>query len=209
MVLIISIGLFLAVLAVIVFTLRKRNLGRKSIFDTYFSSARTAADEGERAYRAQIKNLGGTPTVRGVALARIATTLFPVAAYAIAETNNLIPESIKKFSPVSGKDVWGLASGVALEPIGDIRGTTYFKEVRDDHHYAIDQFVNFINSTDIFSPHEAIESALQHLSPIWIRAIELSDSNESPRVNGYANQYVTSGMTQLMDVFKLLAAPNS
>ncbi len=127
--------------------------------------------------------------------------------YAIAEKNNLIPESIKRFSPVSGKDVWGLASGVALEPIGDIRGTAYFKEVRDDHHYAINQFVNLINSADIFSPPEAIEPARQHLSPIWIRAIELSDSNESPRAEGYANQYVTSGMTQLMDVFKLLAVP--
>ena len=209
MVMVISIGLLLVVLAATAAVLRKRGLQGKAIFDNYFSSVRIAADEGERAYRAQIKNLGGTPAVRGVALARIATTLFPVAAYAIAETNDLIPDSIKRFSPVSGKDVWGLASGVALEPMGDIRGTTHFKEVRDDHHYAINQFVNLINSTDIFSPHEAIESSLQHLSPIWIRAIKLSDANESPRVEGYANQYVTSGMAQLMDVFKLLAAPNN
>lgn len=182
----------------------KRKVVSKSIFDGYFASVTDAAAEGERAYRAQISTMGGSPTTRGVALARLATALFPIAAYAIAESSGAISPAVTRFSSNSGKEVWKLASGVALQPLGDIRGTSDFSAIKEDTHYSINQFVDLINSVNILSPSEAVDPALNHLSPIWHRAFEVSGVPKSDRIDGYARQYVTSGMHQLADVFGLL-----
>lgn len=184
----------------------RRRVTSKAVFDGYFASVTDAAAEGERAYRAQIATLGGSPNTRGIALARLATALFPIAAYALAESSNAIPPSVSKFAPGSGKEVWNLASGVALQPLGDIRGTAHFAAIKDDSHYSINQFINLINSVNILSPSDAIGPAVNQLSPIWHRAFEVSGVPQSERVSGYATQYVTSGMHQLVDVLGLLTS---
>ncbi|QNN48004.1 hypothetical protein H9L17_07755 [Thermomonas brevis] len=207
----IIIGIIIAFLLAVFFIARagKNKASSKAIFDGYLESIKNAAEVGERAYRAQMETLGAHPNVRGIALARLATSLFPVASYAIAESSDAIPSSVTEFSPVSGKDVWNLASGIALQPLGNIRGTPHFSEIKEDTHYSINQFINLINSTNVLSSSAAIEPAIHLLSPIWCRAFEISGVPRNNLINGYAAQYVTSGMLQLLDVYDLLATSRS
>jgi len=181
----------------------------KAIFDGYVASVVDTATEGERVYRAQIASLGGTPTNRGIALSRLATALFPVAAYAISEISGGLSPDVAKYSPVSGKTVWNVASGAALQPFGDTHGIQDLQTIKEDTNFSINQFVELMNEVNVLSPNDAIGPAISRLSPIWQRALEISGAPNSERAAGYASQYVTSGMHQLADVFGLLTNSRS
>lgn len=170
------------------FALRKKNKKTKS-FEKFVAAVVAAADEGERAYLAQVSSMSLVPSIRAIALARFASALFPVSAYSVANSNGLLLPWYQHES-LQGTEVWQLPSGIALKPIFEREIRFDSERVKNDQQFGVNQFVDVFNSRD---PSAAIEK----LAPVWKQVLS-ADNPISPSIQNTANthciQYVTSGM---------------
>lgn len=191
------IALLAVVGLVILIALAKRRANGVD-FAGFASAVVEAADAGEKSYRAQVNLIASDhgrriePSVRGLALARLLCASFPTAAYAVVEAGNAIIPSVKRDAPVSGKGVFGLASGAAVKPLSISPDHPAFAGVKEDTNEAVNQYIRFFNDHFQANPVAALAAAEEYLAPQWHKALELSlgpiDRNQ------HSTQFCTSGL---------------
>jgi hypothetical protein len=191
---------FACVLALAAWVASRRR-SSATTFDDFVDGIREAADEGGRAYAAQVEAISMrtrrpfAASTQGMAMARFLSALFPTAAYVALDSSGALSPRIRAQSPFSGKDAWNLASSVAFEPLA-LDAHPCFPEVVADARKAIAAYIDFLNQNfsgdSPRSPAESIAAAEGQLGALWMQALALSVGDAAQQ--GYAIQYCTSGL---------------
>lgn len=186
---------------------KKRAAGK--LFESFTNAIVEAADEGERAYRAQIESLSLStgrlidPSIRGIALARLLCASFPAAAFAGASAGSSPQSLVNRFAPYQASQVFQLASGAALKPMKISRDHPLYDQIKSDTDEAIKAFFGYFNGGFKLDPISDLVEAELQLAPQWKKALELSAG--PVRDQNYTKQFCTSGLDIFLVWFRALS----
>jgi len=184
------------------FFLRKKHKGANN-FQGFMEALVAAADEGERAYVAQVSSNSLVPSMRGIALARFASALFPVSAYSVASANGLLPPSYQHLT-LKGAQVWNLPSGIALKSIIEKGVELDLDVVKADQLSVVNIFIDLFNSGDP-------SAAIAKLAPVWQQVLSADNVIPDSMKNMtelHSVQYVTAGMKLFSQWYEAITGAN-